>query len=1166
MLQLHSAKARIFLSLGALLLTAAVLCPTVLPTAGETAPTATTEAPLDFSNPLAEVAKEIDVQGLLSLLLGDGAQIPTVEAEYLATLSEHPLKYNPAVPAQYAEVDHSDNTLTVTASPYTYTSASGVQVTWYPAAEGYVGDRLLSLSSISPDGTRIGYLEDVEDASGLRLTVPYTCTLTVPATEADHYLNLAYRYAETLCREQADYESRLAAYNAYLAYLQEKAAYDTAYAKWQEYTTKKAKYDRDLAKYQAYEQELAAYRANVAAFEAYKTAKAEYEQKKNAYDAAREAYATTLATYEAALSSYERNQAELARAAATMTVLESAFISADGKQLYATLMGDTVATVVNKKDELVNVGKCNPADIDCADAATKALQSLLTAYRGLKSVPEKFAFYSAHYTEIKQNFINLYGSLRSLYNNSNVKTTLINRDRLERYMEFVSQLYVISTGLDDDTNRSADWTIAGRYDPAWFDYRYYSYEDLLVDPAHRPDDCNNADPTGVSCPSEMLTPPTPPAPFTLTAPVEPEEVCEPVEPEAVARPTEPEVVNKPTRPTAVENPGDEPIAPAFSALQRRLMAACSDGTLAPRRTNGDLAISLSATLQCNLQAGHVEFYDADGQTLLFSANPIVGDAIEYGGATPTRADTPKYTYTFVGWKDEEGRLLEDLGVSENAPKRFYASYTETVRQYTVTWSVEGVETSVSLPYGSSPVFDGTPEKPTTAQYIYRFAGWLARGETDHSNHLADVTTDVTYEAVFEPILRRYTVTWICTEDQSISTEWDYGATPVFNSTPERPADDRYVYIFGGWDTTPTAVTGDVTYTAQYTALPILPPTDPSQMPASVVLQEETYLATVPVGGQQIDRLLALAQTNDRTVTLRSEGQDLDLYLNEAAVSELLAAGITHVCLSAESEGEGYVIRLLNAEGADVPSAVPLTLRYTGATVYTKAYVKEESTLTPVAYTYDNGTLTLRVRERATLVFRDEYTVTLTPAENGSVSLPAGVSCATAGDTVTLLISPDGGYQAENVSVIGTVSGTVYPVNPDGTFVMPDEPVTVSVTFSRKTFTVVFMADGEIISSQTYFSGETLVLPDDPQKATEGNKIYTFIGWSPVVISTVTADATYVAQFRESIQGNASEYIPPDSKDLAYILWIEIAVVLAVLIATPIVTVKLVKRHRRKRKK
>ena len=134
MLQLHSAKARIFLSLGALLLTAAVLCPTVLPTAGETAPTATTEAPLDFSNPLAEVAKEIDVQGLLSLLLGDGAQIPTVEAEYLATLSEHPLKYNPAVPAQYAEVDHSDNTLTVTASPYTYTSASGVQVTWYNAS------------------------------------------------------------------------------------------------------------------------------------------------------------------------------------------------------------------------------------------------------------------------------------------------------------------------------------------------------------------------------------------------------------------------------------------------------------------------------------------------------------------------------------------------------------------------------------------------------------------------------------------------------------------------------------------------------------------------------------------------------------------------------------------------------------------------------------------------------------------------------------------------------------------------------------------------------------------------------------------------------------------------------------------------------------------------
>ena len=99
----------------------------------------------------------------------------------------------------------------------------------------------------------------------------------------------------------------------------------------------------------------------------------------------------------------------------------------------------------------------------------------------------------------------------------------------------------------------------------------------------------------------------------------------------------------------------------------------------------------------------------------------------------------------------------------------------------------------------------------------------------------------------------------------------------------------------------------------------------------------------------------------------------------------------------------------------------------------------------------------------------------------------------------------------------------------------------------------------------YQSGDTLVLPADPTKDPDGNKIYTFTGWSPVVVTTVTADATYTAQFRESIQSTNDEYIPPESKNRAYLLYIEVGVILAVLIATPIVTVRLVKRHRRKKR-
>ena len=197
-----------------------------------------------------------------------------------------------------------------------------------------------------------------------------------------------------------------------------------------------------------------------------------------------------------------------------------------------------------------------------------------------------------------------------------------------------------------------------------------------------------------------------------------------------------------------------------------------------------------------------------------------------------------------------------------------------------------------------------------------------------------------------------------------------------------------------------------------------------------------------------------------------------------------------------------------------------------------------------------------------MVFRNEYDVTLTPCENGE--LTSNVKTAAPGDLVTLLLTPLSGYKIDGVKVIGTSSGKAYDVSENMTFIMPDEPVTVSATFARQTFTVTFIVDGQVISSKTYFSGETLVLPEDPTKAPEGDTVYTFTGWSPVVITTVTADATYTAQFRGSLQSSNSTYIPPESRNRAYLLYIEVGVILALLIATPIVIVRLVKRRRKNR--
>ena len=1156
---LRQSKKKWAISLGLLSLVAVLLGSTVLPAAGQVS--ATTGQTLNLTNPQSESTVELGVRDFLSLILGESETISAVESDYLATLSATPLKYTNTVPARCVTADYDDGTLTVHAATYTYTTAGGVTLTWYPVENATAGRYALTLSTVAADGSRSGTLTGLEGVSDLRVTIPYACTATVPAAVADSYLNVTYDYANELFCELTDYESRLATYNAYQDYLQKLAAYNTAYAQWQDYLSKKDKYDKDLVKYNAYEQAMSEYRDKLAAFNSYETAKEEYDQKKAAYDAAKEAYNNSVTAYNQAVAQYNKDLAEIERASTILTVLESAFISAGGNHFYATLMGDTVAAVVDNKDELVNVGKCDPNDIDTADNATRTLRVLLTDYKAQRGVPARFAYYSEHYEEIKENIITLYGRLYSLYNNSNVKTTLINRGKLERYMEFVSQLYVLSTGLDDTVNRKDDWEIAGRYDPAWYDYRYWTYQELLVEDALMPADRNNADPAGISCPTTTPTEPQAPNAFTLTAPTEPTKVDRPIEPETVNKPTEPTFVQEPTAPTHQDDPGAKPIAPSYTALQQRLIAARRDGTLTRRATGQDKTVTLQATLQKSLQSSRVEFYDYDGQTILFSDDPLVGNAIAYGGSTPTRADTAKYSYSFVGWKDEDGQLVEDFGVASTEGSRFYASYSETVRSYTVTWSVEGVEQSIVLPYGSDPVFEGTPTKEENARYTYHFAGWRVSGEEDFSTRLDSVTGDVTYEAVFESILRSYTVTWILNDDVTESALWDYGTVPAPVGTPTRPTDDRYVYEFSGWDTTPAEVTGDVTYTAQFTAIPILPSSDASAEVQAPVLEDNVYTATVPVSGQQIDRLLALAEANDCTVSLLSADGNASIYLNEAAIADLLAAGGTNVQIY--TDGASCFLLLTNAEGEAVSINAPLTLRVGGADEYTKVYVKNGNALEVLAFEYENGTVTVRMREGGKLLLRKEYAVTVTPPENGELS--ANVEIAVAGDVVTLTLTPADEYDLSGVQVVGLLTGKTYTVGEDMTFVMPDEPVTVSATFSRKTYTVTFIVNGEVISSVTYQSGDTLVLPDDPTKAPDGNKIYTFTGWSPVVVTTVTADATYTAQFRESIQSTNDEYIPPESKNRAYLLYIEVGVILAVLIATPIVTVRLVKRHRRKKR-
>ena len=68
-------------------------------------------------------------------------------------------------------------------------------------------------------------------------------------------------------------------------------------------------------------------------------------------------------------------------------------------------------------------------------------------------------------------------------------------------------------------------------------------------------------------------------------------------------------------------------------------------------------------------------------------------------------------------------------------------------------------------------------------------------------------------------VNKYNVTFKNYNDETLKTETlDYGATPVAPEVPAKPYDDDNHFTFKGWDKEIAAVTGDVTYTAEFDAV------------------------------------------------------------------------------------------------------------------------------------------------------------------------------------------------------------------------------------------------------------------------------------------------------------------------------------------------------------
>lgn len=197
--------------------------------------------------------------------------------------------------------------------------------------------------------------------------------------------------------------------------------------------------------------------------------------------------------------------------------------------------------------------------------------------------------------------------------------------------------------------------------------------------------------------------------------------------------------------------------------------------------------------------------------------------------TCTRNADNTYTYAFAGWFDtstssEGTQLTTTTKVTSN--KTWYARWTPTYKNYTVTWDGNG-----GTPSKSSSSFhynDALGTLPTATRTGYTFKGWsTSKTGTVNVSTTTKVTANVTYYAVWT--INSYTWTFDANGGTGDTTKTlNYNATLSTLPTASRASTAANNYTFAGWFdtdastggtqlTTSTKCTGNKTWYARWTA-------------------------------------------------------------------------------------------------------------------------------------------------------------------------------------------------------------------------------------------------------------------------------------------------------------------------------------------------------------
>ena len=204
----------------------------------------------------------------------------------------------------------------------------------------------------------------------------------------------------------------------------------------------------------------------------------------------------------------------------------------------------------------------------------------------------------------------------------------------------------------------------------------------------------------------------------------------------------------------------------------------------------------------------VTFYDEDGTSVLGTRTAHYGESITEI-EPPEKTSDNEYNYTFEKWVTEQNSDVQ-VDLSEiTANINVYAKYSEEYIDYTVTFydedgtSVLGTRTAH---YGESITEIEAPEKASDNEYNYTFEKWVTEQDGSVQASFENIVENYAVYASYVKTNRLYTVIWKNVDGSVLETDLEgYNSFPSFDRLHYG---DEIV-----WDVAPSAVMGDITYTA-----------------------------------------------------------------------------------------------------------------------------------------------------------------------------------------------------------------------------------------------------------------------------------------------------------------------------------------------------------------